>query len=40
MKVRDGLVSHVLPLLLRRDGVMVQAYTRRRLETMYDLQVS
>ncbi|CAM9953829.1 unnamed protein product [Choristocarpus tenellus] len=38
-QVLIGLVKEVLPLLLRREGVMVQAFTRRRLEEVHDLQL-
>lgn len=38
-KVRDGLVTAVLPLLLGRRGVLLQVLTRERVELVHDIQV-
>ena len=39
-EVRDGLVIHVLPLLLRRADIRVEVQTRTQRRTTYDLAVS
>ena len=39
-EVRDGLIMHVLPLLLRRADIRVDVQTRTQRRTTYDLAVS